>query len=621
LDLGNIPGTSIPYLVDYIGVGVEHTCALLHQGDVKCWGDGFYGQTGLATSQDFSDNPDEPISASSPVGASNINPLVTTGSPVVSLSVDRYGTALNLASGAVKAIGVRALNQNFSPSGCCGSIDTGIGNNADELVSVITPIVLGGPVSHITRMGPSGLFSNLCGVLNSGELICVGGDAGLSANGDFVNGSGVVPRGNYLGVIGDNESPEFYGNAPSPVSGTNIANIYLGRTGHFLLTNTSRLFGWGDGRGAIFADSAVSGATIGDNELPIELNIGSRSISDVAGGRFSACALLTDNSVVCWGTNEFGQLGIDSTARYGEVSGQNPGNATAVNLGQTAVAITGQRHFYCAHLSNATAKCWGQNNRGQLGIGNTNTMGDATGEMAALPTINFGTGGSGSARTLVKIVAGAEHTCAIVRDPDDSNRQKLLCWGYQNSGRLGNGLSSNVNVTSPPATAVNFGATTNEVVEVALGDQFTCARLSTGGVRCFGDNSAGQLGTGNTTSPVSSPGSDISLPGGLPATKLVAGLQHACALLSDQSVTCWGTSEANGMQNGGQSVGRNQSPAAVVNNGGRLDFGGKAVVDIGASQFNTYVKFAGSNEFVVVGNGYRILFQNQAPSQLNFSLQ
>ena len=90
----------------------------------------------------------------------------------------------------------------------------------------------------------------------------------------------------------------------------------------------------------------------------------------------------------------------------------------------TAIA-TGAEHS-CALLDNASVKCWGLNDHGQLGIGNTTTMGDNSSEMAVLTSIDLGTG-----RTATAIAAGYSHTCALL------DNASVKCWGYNNYGHLG----------------------------------------------------------------------------------------------------------------------------------------------------------------------------------------
>ena len=110
-----------------------------------------------------------------------------------------------------------------------------------------------------------------------------------------------------------------------------------------------------------------------------------------------------------WGR---GQLGIDSTTTKGNSSG-DMASLSAVNLGtgRTATAIAAGYYHTCAVLDNASVKCWGRNNAGQLGIDSTATIGDSSGEMASLTGINLGTG-----RTATAIELGYFHSCALL-DP------------------------------------------------------------------------------------------------------------------------------------------------------------------------------------------------------------
>ena len=101
-------------------------------------------------------------------------------------------------------------------------------------------------------------------------------------------------------------------------------------------------------------------------------------------------------------------------------------NATIISVGEA---------FSCAlDNSSGMVKCWGYNNDSQLGIGNTNNMGDSANEMGDnLPAVDLGTG-----RTAIAIDAGWEHTCVIL---DDAS---VKCWGRGVSGRLGQGNSDNL---------------------------------------------------------------------------------------------------------------------------------------------------------------------------------
>ena len=113
------------------------------------------------------------------------------------------------------------------------------------------------------------------------------------------------------------------------------------------------------------------------------VNLGTgRTATAIAAGEQHSCALLDNASVKCWGHNAFGQLGIGNKTNMGDNTGEMA-VLPSINLGtgRTATAIAAGWHHSCALLDNASVKCWGRNNFGQLGIGNTTTMGDGSGEM------------------------------------------------------------------------------------------------------------------------------------------------------------------------------------------------------------------------------------------------
>jgi alpha-tubulin suppressor-like RCC1 family protein len=105
---------------------------------------------------------------------------------------------------------------------------------------------------------------------------------------------------------------------------------------------------------------------------------------------------------------------------------------------------------------------------------------------------------------------------------------------------LGIGDNGGTDVLTPPST--DIPGLTN-VFDLALGLSHTCAVLSSGGVRCWGNSVYGQLGDGQTTTRVLVPPTSDVLGG---ATAIAAGLNHTCAILSTGSLHCWGKALGNG---------------------------------------------------------------------------
>ncbi|MFY9487655.1 MAG: hypothetical protein WAP35_03020 [Solirubrobacterales bacterium] len=160
-------------------------------------------------------------------------------------------------------------------------------------------------------------------------------------------------------------------------------------------------------------------------------------ITQIASGYDHSCAIRTNDNVVCWGANSYGQLGDGSVT-------PTKGTETTESLGGRAKEIaTGQAHT-CALLVNGTVRCWGANSYGQLGNGT------AVGSTRPVSVV-------GLPAAVDSITTGAYHTCAVLVD------KTLRCWGRNDKGQLGNGTRDNAN---QPSSLARFAGPSYTKVKV-----------------------------------------------------------------------------------------------------------------------------------------------------------
>jgi alpha-tubulin suppressor-like RCC1 family protein len=157
----------------------------------------------------------------------------------------------------------------------------------------------------------------------------------------------------------------------------------------------------------------------------ISVDLGSQTATSITTGTDYTCVLLDDETVKCWGTDEWGQLG---TVKKLEI---NPTPLGAINLGTEITAIAAGNFHTCAILDNSSIKCWGYNASGQLGLEDNTEYIDGGG-LADLNSIDLGT-----ERTARAIAAGDNHTCVVL------DNASINCWGSNTAGQLGLGNTIN----------------------------------------------------------------------------------------------------------------------------------------------------------------------------------
>ncbi|MBL4635138.1 MAG: hypothetical protein JKY56_14800 [Kofleriaceae bacterium] len=367
--------------VQSVGAGDLHTCVLMDEGVVKCWGIGLNGRTGHANTATIGDN--EAASAASIVN------LTTT--PAVQLAVGGAHNCILLDDGHVR---------------CWG-------NGAD-------------------------------------------GRLGYENHED----------------IGDDEDPIDAGNLPLVGKAVRLA---LGQKHSCALLENGSVRCWGSNT----YGQLGSGPTIFPVDYTQAVDLGAPAI-DLVAGDFHTCAILDNGEVYCRGLGSMGRLGYGNTNSVGLL--QTPREAGPVSIGGTATAIAAGQNHSCAILSDSTMRCWGRGADGVLGNQGTSNIGDN--ELPSdTPVLSID-------NTLISVSAGGSHTCIL------TGSGQVQCFGKGQDGQLGYGNATNIGDNETPSSAgyVDVG----NVVEIDAGNKHTCAVLSSGAVRCWGNSSLGQLGYGNT---------------------------------------------------------------------------------------------------------------------------
>lgn len=413
-------------------------------------------------------------------------------------------------------------------------------------------------VTHIEPVEVSSGAYHTCVRYNNNSIKCFG-DA---ASGQLGNGS--------TGDLGD-VITEQGGNLPFVGLGTGRTAKALA-TGLFhscaiLDNNTVKCWGHnlygqlGVGDAAARGDSANE---MGDALPTVNLGAGRTALKISAFG-YTTCVILDNFATKCFGRNNYGQLGQADVTNRGTAAAQMGDSLLAINFGtaRTATKIGGGLDFTCAQLDNGTVKCFGRANNGQIGSGNNVTLGDSAGEMGdALVAVNLGTG-----RTAVNIASGYSHSCVML---DNST---VKCFGRNQSGQLGLGDSTTRGGT--PASmgdgllAIPFGGGF-VATQIVMGRQMSCAMNATGGARCWGLNSSGQLLVGSTLSQgdnASELGAlvNINFGTGLTTTSLSVGYYSGCAVLSNKSLKCWGIALNGGLLNASTTVNLGDTAGEVGN--------------------------------------------------------
>jgi alpha-tubulin suppressor-like RCC1 family protein len=500
-----------------VATGGNHTCALLATRTVKCWGDGAAGQLGNGG-----------------VAGSATAVDVTGVSDAVAIVAGFDHSCALIAGGALRCWG-RGLEGELGNASFANSL---------------TPIVV--PLGAARVVALTAGSSHTCVVFDSGTMQCWGRDA----NGQL--GNGVI-----------------VGNFASPVNVLNIASAIAVTAG---FDHTCAVLGDGNTRcwGLNDGGQLGTGTSGGANQRSGSPLTVSGPVFGVDAGGNHTCAMTPTGTVNCWGSGSFGELGNDAfigsavpvtVVRLDSTGGTAAQNAVSLGLGfdHSCAVVDG---FF------AGAKCWGRNNRVQLGrnvplaqaatpddvhelVTQTSTAARVASGFAHSCAVYqngtvgcwgandfFALGNNGPAddafsnpvagiSTATRVSAGRNHTCVLL------SSGVVQCWGRGDEGQLGNGLFA---TSAAPVTVTGITTATS----IGLGDAHSCARLGGGTVRCWGRNVEGQLGnSSNTGSAV-----PVNVNGLTNAAGVAGGGSHTCAVLTTGGVNCWGRGDSGQLGNG-----------------------------------------------------------------------
>ncbi len=523
-----------------ISAGSRHTCAVTVEGGVRCWGDNAYGQLGDGTTVDRR----EPVDVLGLGPGSNVISVSAGDSHTCALLADggvkcwgynKYGQlgdgswTQQLTPVAVIGLGAGRKAAAISAGGwhtCALTASGGVmcwGENSDGQLGNGTTQSRAEPVNVIGLAG--GVAEITAGKIHSCALAVAGGVTCWGRASEYgaeihripadVTGWGAdssvthVVGGPYdtcAIVAGGVQCTRDWSLAPEAVNGlgpgSGVFSLAAGKDHTCAVAAGAVTKCWGDN-----LYGQVGDGTRINRPDPVDV-IGldpASAVTAVVAGEQHSCAL-QGGGIMCWGNNQQGQLGNGLVFEH-----WTPVQVAGLPAGSEILAVTAGHAYTCA-LSDGGVLCWGWN----MGTGML------TRDFQPAYVMGLGPGSDVTA-----VAAGTVHTCAIVAGG-------VKCWGYNQFGQLGDDTKLD---RSAPADVVGLRPGSN-VILISAGNEHTCAARGDGQVLCWGRNANGQLGDG-TTADRWAPVGVTGLGPGSGAIALSAGNRHTCAVTA-VGARCWG---------------------------------------------------------------------------------
>ncbi len=465
-----------------------HNCALLLTGSLVCWGSNGDGRLGLGESSLGLDS----------AGYASQGP--TFNEPVLSVSTGQQShTCVLLAGGRIQCFGLNDFGQagRIPSTGLLGSIlpepRVVVGINLHKKVKVAINSVEG-----VSAVAPCG--SAVC-VLIKGRVVCAGS-----------NQLGQLGIGSMATTVRTLLQDPLWNQTLLPLR--DITHIYPGQLsdGFCAVTATSPdIHCWGK------VDHTNNGTRRSPTVYPRL-----RGARDIAMGLDVSCAVLGTGDVICWGDNNLGQLGVGTFDSYSSVDEAVP--VPFESLGAPAKQVAVGLEAVCVLLENPTSdvRCWGGNLNREL----SPLLGDISFSTTPGPVV---------LSDVADIQAGASHFCAIGLDG------LVRCWGQNVVAQVGVEPYDLVAVSISPVPGLG------RVVQIALGSYHTCALTADGDLHCWGRSYEGQTldGFADFRSP------SLRLQG---VAQVTASGLNTCVVMMDSSAFCVGANDQ-----GQQGLGDTQS--------------------------------------------------------------
>ncbi|MFZ3009609.1 MAG: prepilin-type N-terminal cleavage/methylation domain-containing protein [Candidatus Microsaccharimonas sp.] len=380
LTTGVLSGKTIKSLT----LGYQHTCAIASDDKVYCWGRNNYGQLGNSTTTD----------SSVPVVVSTTG--VLSGKTIKSLVAGFAHTCALATDSKVYCWGYGFFGQ--------------LGNSSTANSSVPVAVSTSGVLSGKT-------VKSLENDSDSGDTNCV------IASDDRPYCWGI----NTFGILGNssttNSSIPVAVSTAGVLSGKTIKSLDVDDETACAIASDDNLYCWGRGE-----NGKLGNGTTTNSSVPVAVStagvLSGKTIKSVSVTYGHMCAIASDHNLYCWGLNNYGQLGNNSTT-----SSSLPVAVSTAGVlsGKTINQVVNSDYITCALASDAKVYCWGNNEYGQVG---NNSYTNALAPTAVL------TDGALNGKTIKSLVYGSGFACALDSD------SYAYCWGDTSSGALGNGSMS-----------------------------------------------------------------------------------------------------------------------------------------------------------------------------------